>query len=59
MRKTDLYKSYTNGMMETLMIAESPVGYNVEKQEEDWTEEELAKIEEYKELLKAARNNKK
>lgn len=47
MRKTDLYKSYVKGVQDA-----------VQEKEEDWTEEELIKIEEYKQLLRAARNSR-
>lgn len=50
MRKNDLYKSYVNGMQDAFVS---------NAMEEDWTKEELVKIEEYKQLLRAARNNKK
>lgn len=47
MRKTDLYKSYVKGTQDA-----------VQEKEEDWTEEELVKIEEYKQLLRAARSSR-
>ena len=50
MRKNDLYKSYVKGMQDAFVT-------NVV--EEDWTVDELAKIDEYKQFLKSSRNNKK